>query len=60
MTSTSTHRRIQVDKDGSRYVFAIASLGEEGLEGTRLTNIFGIGVRTTIRLEAVLKKVSGG
>ena len=50
-------RRVQVDEDGTGDVFAAASLREEGLERAALVEILRIGVRTTVSLEAVLKKV---
>jgi len=55
----ATYRGVQVYEDGARDVFAIASLREEGLERATLVEILGIGVRTAVSLEAVLKKVPG-
>jgi hypothetical protein len=52
-----TYRRVQVDEDGARDVFAAASLREEGLERAALVELLRIGVRTTVSLEAVLKEV---
>jgi hypothetical protein len=54
----SAHRRVKIDEDGTRNIFAIAGLSEEGLEGTRLADIFGIRIRTTVSLQTVLEKVS--
>lgn len=50
---------IEIDENGTGDMFVVAGLGEEGLEGTRVTNV-GIGVRTTVRLQAVLEEVPGG
>jgi hypothetical protein len=55
----ATYRGVQVDEDGTRNVFAAASLREEGLERAALVELLRIGVRTTVSLEAVLKKVPG-
>lgn len=55
-----THRRVQIDEDGAGNVFAAAGLGEEGLEGTSVANVTGIGVRTTVSLEAMLEQVPEG
>jgi hypothetical protein len=57
IAESATYRGIQVDKDGARNVFAVASLREEGLERAALVELLRIGVRTTVSLEAVLKKV---
>ena len=54
-TQLATYRGVQVDEDGTRNVFAAASLREEGLERAALVEILRIGVRTTVSLEAVLK-----
>ena len=51
----ATYGGVQVDKDGARDVFAVASLREEGLERATLVEILRIGVRTAVSLEAVLK-----
>jgi hypothetical protein len=57
LRDNATYRRVQIDKDGTRDVFAAASLGEEGLERSALVELLRIGVRTAVRLEAVLKQV---
>lgn len=51
--------RVEVDEEGSRDVFAIASLGKERLVGSSVDDILGVGVRTTIGAEAVLEEVAG-
>lgn len=54
------HRRIKVDENRARNVFAAAGLAEEGLVGSTFTDFFGLlGINTTVRLEAVLKQVPG-
>jgi len=50
-------RRVEVDKDGPRDVFAIARLVEEGLEGATLGDVLGIGIRASVSCETVLEKV---
>lgn len=50
--------RVEVDEEGSRDVFAIASLGKERLVGSSVDDILGVGVRTTIGAEAVLEEVA--
>ena len=52
------HRRVKIDKDRTWHVFAIASLGEEGLERARLANVGSLRVETTICLETMLKEIS--
>lgn len=51
--------RIEVDEDGARDVFAVARLGEEGLEGAGIAEVVGIGIRTTVGAEPVLQEVAG-
>lgn len=51
--------RVEIDEERPGDVFAVAGLGEEGVEGTTLSN-GGIGIRAAIRSEAVLKEVPGG
>ena len=53
-------RGVQVDEDGTRDVFAAASLGEEGLVRARLTKFLRIGVGAAIRQQAVLEEVTEG
>jgi hypothetical protein len=55
----ATYRWVQVDEDGTGYVFAIAGLGEEGLERPALVEVLRIRIRATISLETVLKQVPG-
>jgi hypothetical protein len=43
-------RRVQVDEDGARNIFAVARLGEEGLEGTRVGEVLRLGIRATVSL----------
>jgi hypothetical protein len=50
-------RGVEVDKDGSRDVFAVAGLGEEGLKRSSIANVLGIGVRATVRAKAMLEEV---
>jgi len=50
-------RRVQIDEEGTRNVFAAACLGEECLEGATIEDILSIGIGATIRSEAVLEKV---
>jgi len=45
----AAYRRVQVDEDGTRDVFAATSLSEEGLVGSALAEFLRIGVGTTIR-----------
>lgn len=52
------YRRVQVDEDGARDVFAAAGLGEEGLEGAALGISLALRVGATIGLEAVLQEVA--
>lgn len=53
-------RGVEVDKDGTGNMLAVARLGEESFEGTGVTNVLCVGVRPTIGAEAVLEKVAGG
>lgn len=56
----ATHRRVKIDEDGARDVFAVAGFGEEGFERTALANLIGdLWIKTTIGLEAVLEQVPG-
>jgi hypothetical protein len=50
-------RWIQVDKDGTRNVFAAASLVEEGLVRAALAKLLRIGVGATIGEQTVLEEV---
>lgn len=51
-------RRVQVEEDGPRDVFAIARLAEEGLVGATLGDVGRVGVRPAVRAEAVLQEVA--
>lgn len=51
---------VEVDEEGSRHVFAVAGLGEEGLVRTRIADVRVVGVGTTIMAKAVLEQVAGG
>lgn len=53
----STHRGVEIDEDRAGHIFAAGSLGEESLVGAGLANVGGIGVDTTVCLEAVLQQV---
>jgi hypothetical protein len=52
-------RRVKIDEDGAGDVFAVARLGEEGLERTALGEILSIGIRAAVRPQAVLEEVPG-
>lgn len=49
---------VKVNKDGSRDMFAVARLGEEGLERTTLADVLDIRVGATISSEAMLEEVT--
>ena len=51
-------RRVQVEEDGPRDVFAVARLGEEGLVGAALEDVRRFRVRPAIGAEAVLQEVA--
>lgn len=53
-------RRVEVDEDGPGHIFAIAGLGEEGLERARVADVLGVGIRATIGTEAVLQEIAFG
>ena len=48
-------RRVQVNKDGSGYVFASAGFGKERLVSTSITQVFGIWAWVAIWLQALLQ-----
>jgi hypothetical protein len=54
---SATYGRVQIDEDGTGDVFAIAGLGEEGLQRATLIDVLRIGIRATVGLEAVLEQV---
>jgi hypothetical protein len=56
-TDLVNRRGVQVDEDGARDVFAIARLGEEGLERSHITDVLGRGRRTAVGSEAMLEEV---
>lgn len=51
-------RGVKIDEERTGDMLATAGLGEEGLEGARVTNVLGVGVETTIGAEAVLEEVA--
>lgn len=53
-------RGVEVDEDGPGHILAVARLGEEGLEGTSIANVLGVGIRASVRSETVLEEVAGG
>lgn len=54
-----TYRRVQVDKDGARNVFAAAGLSEESVVRTGIASILSsLCVNCSIGLETVLKEVT--
>jgi hypothetical protein len=53
-------RRVQVDKDGSGDIFAIARLGEEGLVGASIANVLRVGIGTTVTTKAVFEQIPVG
>lgn len=53
----STHRRVEIDKDGTRNIFAAAGFREEGFERTTLAKVTSFRVHATVRLQTVLQKV---
>lgn len=55
--SKTTYGGVQINEDGARDVFPVASLGEEGLEGTSLVAVLLLWVYTSIGQEAVLEQV---
>ena len=55
----TSYRRIKINEDGTRDIFATASFCKEGFEGARFANIGGIWIDTTICLETMLKEVPG-
>lgn len=53
-----THRGVEIDEDRTRDIFAGASLREESLERTALTDFLGIRVEAAISLESVFEEVA--
>jgi hypothetical protein len=51
------YRRVQVDKDGTRNIFATVRLSEESLEGSSLYSL-GVRVWCSIWLQAMLQQIS--
>lgn len=49
---------VEVDKEGSGHVFAIAALGEEGLVGAWVANVLDVGVGSTVGAKTVLEEVA--
>lgn len=55
----ATYRRVQVDKDGARNIFAAAGLSEESIVGTGIASILGsLCINCSIGLETVLKEIT--
>lgn len=53
-----TYRRVKVDEDRSRHIFPIAGLGEEGLAGATVSDLFdSLLINSTVGLETVLEQV---
>ena len=50
--------RVEIDEDGSRDVFAVAGLGEEGLERAGIAKVLRVRSRTAISSEAVLEQIA--
>ena len=48
---------VKVDEDGSRDIFATASLREDGVELARVVESLRVGIRPTILLQAVFEEV---
>ena len=51
-------RRVEINENGTRNMLVVARLGEEGFEGTSITNI-RVGNRATVSLEAVFEEIPG-
>ncbi len=49
---------VEIDEDGTRNVFAVASFREEGLEGPGIADILGIRLRAAVDPKAVLEEIS--
>lgn len=56
--SKYTYRRIEIDEDGARDIFAVARLGEERLKRATLGNSAIFRVDATVGFEAMLEQVS--
>jgi hypothetical protein len=48
---------VKVDEDGSRDIFATASLREDGIELARVVESLRVGIRPTVLLQAVFEEV---
>lgn len=60
MSSLTTYRRVEVNKDRAGNIFTAAGLGEESLVGTARANLVGdAGVVTAVGPETVLEQVPG-
>ena len=51
--------RIQINKDRTRHVFTAARLCEYGIQLAGIMQVFGVGVGSTVFLEAMLEEVTG-
>lgn len=49
---------VQINKDGTRNVFAVASFGEDSIELARVVESLGIRVGTSILLETVFEEIA--
>ena len=54
----SAHGGVEVDEEGTRDIFAAASLGEEGLEGAALNCVGVVRVGAPVCFEAMLEEVA--
>lgn len=60
MSSLTTYRGVEVNKDRAGNIFTAAGLGEESLVGTASANLVGdTGVVTAVGSETVLEQVPG-
>jgi len=49
---------VQINEDGTRNIFAVASFGEDSIELARVVEGFGIRIGTSILLETVLEEIA--
>lgn len=55
-----TYRGVQVHEDGAGNIFAVAGLGEEGLERATLVDFFrSLGIKVAVGLETVFEEIPG-
>ena len=55
--SIETYRRVKIDENRTRNIFARASFRKEGLEGPCVADLLHIWVWSTVLLQAMFKKV---